>query len=138
MNGPGSDPGGLRRASGAAPGQNERIIWIAFLISPVIYLVVGRVVLGGDGVSTKVPALPVFLVGLLLALAALAAPRFIPRGEPAGDAVVPPTRILSWAIDESVSIAGFVGFFLGALSLAAFLLFALVSMGLIWLHRPGG
>lgn len=137
MNGPGSDPRSLRRRSGGSQSQNERIIWFAFLISPVIYAIVGYMVLGGHTVSTKAPALPFYVIGLLVALAALAAPRFIPEAEPAATELVPTTRIITWAIDESVSIIGFVGVFLGSFPVTTFVLFAIVSMGLIWLHRPG-
>ena len=137
MNGPGSDPRAIRPGSEGLQAKNERIIWIAFLISPVIYAVVGYMVVGGHTITAKAPALPFYVVGLLVALAALAAPRFIPRREPTGVELASPTRILSWAIDESVSIVGFVGVFLGAFPIATFVLFALVSMALIWLHRPG-
>lgn len=137
MNGPGSDPRGMRPGGEGLQARNERIVWIAFLISPVIYGIVGYWVIGSHTMPAKAAALPFYLVGLLAALLALAAPRLIPRSEPTGVELVAPARIVSWSIDESISIVGFVGVFLGSFPLATFVLFALVSMGLIWLHRPG-
>ena len=137
MNGPGSDPRGMRPGSEGLQAKNERIIWVAFLFSPVIYGIVGYWVIGGHTMPAKAAALPFYVVGLLVALTALTAPRFIPKREPTGVELVSPTRIVSWAIDESISIVGFVGVFLGAFPIATFALFALVSMALIWLHRPG-
>jgi hypothetical protein len=137
MNGPGSDPRATLREVDGLRARNERIIWIAFLISPVIYAIVGYGVIGSHTMPAKAAALPFYLVGLLVALLGLAAPRLIPRSEPTGVELVAPARIVSWAIDEAVSIVGLVGVFLGAFPLATFALFALASMGLIWLHRPG-
>jgi hypothetical protein len=137
MNGPGSDPRAIRPGSEGLQAKNERIIWIAFLISPVIYAIVGYTVVGGHTIAAKAPALPFYVIGLLIALVALAAPRFVPRSESIATELASPARIISWSIDESISIVGFVGVFLGSFPLATFVLFALVSMGLIWLHRPG-
>lgn len=136
MNGPGSDPRAARPRSGSAPAADSRIIWFAFLISPVIYVLVGALVLRGRPEAPATAAWPFFLVGLLIALAAVAAPRFIPRGTPASQGGPAPGTIASWALDEAVSLVGFVGAFLGAVPLASFILFALVSMALIGLHRP--
>jgi hypothetical protein len=137
MNGPGSDPLAMRREVDGLRARNERVIWIAFLISPVIYGIVGYWVIGSHTMPAKAAAWPFYLVGSLVALLALAAPRLVPRSEPTGVELVAPARIVSWAIDESISIIGFVGVFLGSISITTFVLFALASMGLIWLHRPG-
>ena len=137
MNGPGSDPGARRRGSGGSPPPVGRIQWIAFLLSPVIYGFVGYMVMRGHTPSGAVPPLPFFVVGILLTLAAIFAPRFIPRRESTAAGMATPTQIISWAFDESVSIVGFAGVFLGSFPVTTFVLFAVVSMGLIWLHRPG-
>lgn len=137
MNGPGSDPRAVRSGGGGFQAPNERIIWFAFLISPAIYAFVGYMVAGGPTMPGKAPALPFYVVGLLIALVASVVPRFIPRGELTVTEIVVPARVISWAMDESLSIVGFVGFFLGAFPIATFVLFALASMGLIGLHRPG-
>jgi hypothetical protein len=113
----------------------QTIIWFSFLLAVFIYGLVGFVV--GPALEAGLPTWLLPVVGLVFTMGALLLPSWLSGRvtSRAGGAAAAPPDLLFWAFDELVAIVGLISVLLGG-TWQGMLPYLLVSLALLWLHRP--